>query len=81
VHSTTLPTAPSQQYWSDRRWVHDNYAQLVTNHPNQWIAVHRGCVLASGVDLATVENAARLASADSDIVFQFIDDGSLIFSQ
>ncbi len=70
---------PSQQYWLDRQWIHDNYAQLVNEHANEWVAVHGGSVLASGLDLGAVEDAARTRCPADDIVFQFIDDGSLIF--
>lgn len=73
------PMSPSQQYWLDRRWIHDNYARLVNDHANEWVAVHRGRVLASGHDLGAVEDAARAGCSDADIVLQFIDDGSLIF--
>ncbi|MBI4579752.1 MAG: hypothetical protein HY718_08625 [Planctomycetes bacterium] len=77
--STVSPTPPSQQYWLDRRWIHDNYARLVSEHANEWIAVHRGELLASGRDLGAVEDTARGRCSASDIVLQFIDDGSLIF--
>ncbi len=77
--STVSPTPPSQQYWRDRQWIHDNYAQLVSDHANEWVAVHHGKVLAFGRDLGAVEDAARATGPADDIVFQFIDDGSLIF--
>lgn len=79
MQSTLQPTPPSQQYWADRRWIHDHYAQLVADHANQWVAVHRARVLASGRDLATVEDSAKAHTGHFDVVYQFIDDGSLIF--
>lgn len=79
MSSTVSPTPPSRQYWLDRRWIHDNYTQLVNDHANEWVAVHQGQVLASGNDLGAVEDAARAQCSAIDIVFQFIDDGSLIF--
>jgi hypothetical protein len=77
--STATPTPPSQQYWLDRQWIHDHAVQLVTEYANEWIAVHCGEILASGPELGVVENAARAQCSAADIVFQFIDDGSLIF--
>ena len=73
------PTPPSQQYWLDRQWIHDHAAELVFEHANQWIAVHCGAVLASGQELGSVEDTARARCSAADIVFQFIDDGSLTF--
>lgn len=78
--STTTPsTPPTQQYWQDRQWIHDHGDQLVGDHPNEWIAVHCGRVLASGPDLGLVQDAARAQCSAADIVFQFMDDGSIIF--
>lgn len=79
MRSTVDPQAPSQQYWLDRKWIHDNYNQLVVQYANDWIAVRDGQVLASGPELAAVESEARAKCSAQDIVFQFIDDGSLIF--
>jgi hypothetical protein len=77
--STASSTPPSQQYWLDRQWIHNNYTQLVSAHANEWVAVHRGTVLSSGRDLGVVEDSARAQCPSADIVFQFIDDGSLTF--
>jgi hypothetical protein len=77
--ASVQPPSPSPQYWIDRRWIHDHYARLVADYPNEWIAVHLGQVLAAGPDLGIVEDAARSVCTRADIVFQFIDDGSLIF--
>lgn len=79
MSSTVQPPPPSPQYWLDRRWIHDNYSALVASHANEFIAVHHGQVLAAGSDLGVVEDAARAKCSATDIVFQFIDDGSLIF--
>lgn len=79
MQSSISPPTPSAQYWLDRRWIHDHYAQLVADHSNKWVAVHCGRVLATGDDLGVVEDAARSQCAATDIVVQFVDDGSLIF--
>jgi hypothetical protein len=79
MRSTVSPPPPSPQYWADREWIHDHYAQLVHDHANEWVAVHRGNILASGPELGVVEDAARAKCSAADVVFQFVDDGSLIF--
>ena len=77
--ASVSPNPPSQQYWLDREWIHDNYARLVTEHANEWIAVHEWRVLAYGHNLGALEDRARTSCSDPDVVVQFIDDGSLIF--
>jgi hypothetical protein len=79
MKTTAQPNPPSKQYWLDRQWIHDHYADLVEDHANKWIAVHRAQLLAAHADLGVVEDAARAGCSAEDIVFQFIDDGSLIF--
>lgn len=79
MRTSVDPAPPPEQYWLDRRWIHEHYAQLVADYPNQWIAVHAGRVIASGLDLGQVEDAATTIGDSGTFVFQFIDDGSLIF--
>lgn len=69
---------PSQQYMEDRRWIQRNIDALVRDHPNQWIAVHGGTVLSAGPDLREVTIQVQKQTTADDVVFQFIDDGSLI---
>lgn len=77
--AAAIPTPPTEQYWLDRQWIHDHYDELVKDHANEWIAVHQGQIVTAGKDLGQVEDAARARCSATDIVFQFIDDGSLIF--
>src|SRR4051812_5115555 len=76
--TTPLPL-PSKQYVQDRRWIQQNIDALVRDYRNQWIAVHSGRVLAAGSDAGQVAAAARRKTAATDIVIQFVDDGTLIF--
>jgi hypothetical protein len=79
MDATSLPDAPSSQYWLDRQWIHDHYEQLVNDHGIGWIAVREGRVLAAGTNLGQVEDFARVQCPVGEIVLQFIDDGSLIY--
>jgi hypothetical protein len=79
--STSLPLPlPSQQYLSDRQWIQQNIHALVRDHPNEWVAIHRGLLLAAGPDLGRVAAQAQRQTTDPDVVFQFIDDGTLVFT-
>lgn len=77
---TTAPLpVPTEQYLEDRRWIQHNIETLVRDHANQWVAVHRGTVLASGPDAGEVLDQVQRQTTDEDVVYQFIDDGTLIF--
>jgi len=76
--ATSLPL-PSHQYLENRRWIRENIESLVRNHANQWIAVHEGKVLAAGPDAGEIREKVLRMTSDEDVVYQFIDDGTLIF--
>jgi hypothetical protein len=63
----------------DCRWVDRHLDELAQDHPNQWVAVHKGKLVAAGPDMGEVAAQARRKTSASDIVFQFIDDGSMIY--
>ena len=73
------PPLPSKQYLRNCRWVDRHVDDLARDHPNQWVAVHRGELLAASPDMGEVAAEARRRTSASDIVFQFIDDGSMIY--
>jgi hypothetical protein len=78
VASTDIPL-PTGQHVANCRWICDHIDDLVEQYPDQWIAVHEGRVLAAGRDLGEVAAAARAKSHADDIVFDFVNSGSMIF--
>lgn len=71
-----LPTAAFNRNFD---WIVQNFASLAAQHPNRWIAVDRARVLAIDPDLAVVRRAAAGQGSPKDLVFYFVDDGSLIY--
>lgn len=72
-----LPSAASSENF---QWIADHFEKLVRQHPNCWIAVDKGQVLAADPDLGNVRKTVASNPRLNEIVFHFIDDGSLIFT-
>ena len=47
------------EYWEDRDWAWDHYAEFVQQYPDQWIAVYHKEVVAHGESIDEIENTAR----------------------
>jgi hypothetical protein len=55
------PPRLSRQFLRDMQWVADHMNELVEKYPNQWIAVHKGEVIAQGEEAFDVwQNAGKL---------------------
>ena len=66
----------SDAYVENSRWLMEHLGDIVREHPNQWVAVHNGRVIAAADDLGVVTATAAQVAPASDTVFQFVDDGS-----
>jgi hypothetical protein len=71
---------PSARFNQNFDWIVQNFSTLAQQHPNRWIAVDSGRVLAADPDLGVVKRAAAGQAGPDDIVYYFVDDGSLIFT-
>lgn len=76
--SATLPL-PSKQYTRDCQWIVRQFKKLSVEYPNNWIAVHKGRVVAVGDDSGTVKSVAQQRAGFLDIPVEFVDDGTIIF--
>lgn len=79
MSQATKPPLPTRQYLDDCQWIEDHWTELVSTYPDQWVAVHKGRLLAGGPDLGEVSSRARSQCRATDVAYQFIDTGSLIF--
>ena len=71
-----LPSAASNRNFE---WIVAHFDSLVRQHPNCWIAVDQGHVLAADPDLGVVGRAVADKARPDEVVFHFVDDSSSIF--
>jgi len=74
---STLPM-PSRQHLCDFRWIQADVDRLSRDHPNQWVAVHKSKVLATGRVLGKVKAAVCEELGDIETPVYFVDDGTII---
>ena len=77
--SVKLPL-PSKQYIRDFRWIESHVGRLAREYANQWVAVHRGKVIATGQDLGQVKASVCRQCGDLEIPVYFVDDGTIILT-
>jgi len=66
------PPRLSRQHLRDRQWVSNHIQQLIEKHPNQWIMVYNGEVLAHSENLGPVVDKADELRLDQPI-FHFVE--------
>lgn len=76
-----FPPAPpiDPRYWEDMDWAYEHYATLAAEHPNQWVAVVDGRVVAAGMDLGKVESVARGIAGRKDVAVLFVERGIHVY--
>jgi hypothetical protein len=67
------------RYWQDMDWAYAHYATLVTNHPNQWVAVVDSRVVAAGANLGEVESEASRIAGPRDVAVLFVERGIHVY--
>jgi hypothetical protein len=72
------PPLPTKQYVDDFEWIQSHLDELGAAYPDEWIAVHKGRVLAADRDLGKVETAAQAQVSATDIAYYYVDTGTLI---
>ncbi len=78
MRQATQPPLPTKQYLSDFEWIQSHLDELAAAHPDEWIAVHKGRVLAADRHLGKVETAAQAQVSATDIAYYYADTGTLI---
>lgn len=69
---------PSPQYVRDLEWIGRHLDSLSRQHPNQWVAVHKGKVVSTGRNLGKVKAEAHRKHHTREIPVYFVDDGTII---
>lgn len=67
------------RYWQDMDWAYAHYATLAADHPNQWVAVVGGRVVAVGADLGEVESEASRIAGRRDVAVLFVERGIHVY--
>jgi hypothetical protein len=62
----------SSAYMENSRRLMDHLADIVSEHPNQWVAVHAGRIVAADADLGVVTATAAGSDSPADIVQHFV---------
>src|SRR5262249_13672190 len=79
MHNQAVGPLASPAFSANERWIDEHIDELLKTYPNQWIAVHGGQVLASGPSLDVVECAVAGTAPPTDVVFDFLNDGTRIY--
>ena len=75
-----LPPLPSAASNRNFDWIVQNFDDLSSRFPNQWIAVDQCQVIAADPGLDVVKKTAASTGIPGDTVYFFVDDGAIIFS-
>lgn len=75
-----VPSTLTVDYLAGVKWIGSHIAEVAQKHPNQWVGVHINHVFAANDELGRVVDEAPVGVPIEDLVFQFVDDGTLIFS-
>ncbi len=67
------------RYVRDVDWAYANYNALAAAHPNQWVAVVEGRVVAAGIDLGEVETEAARVAGRQDVAVIFVEGGIHVY--
>lgn len=76
--NAAIPLPPAG-HMANCRWIQSEWSRLLRQHPDQWIAVDQGRVLAAGPNLGQVADEAQRAGASPDVVHQFVAGAAMIF--
>jgi hypothetical protein len=75
--NTTIPL-PTAGYMANCRWIQAEWSRLLRDHPDQWVAVDQGRVLAAGRNLGEVADEAERAGASADVAHLFVAGATMI---
>ena len=67
------------RYFQDLDWAYAHYATLAADHPNQWVAVVDGRVVAAGLNLGEVESEASRVAGRRDVAILFVERGIHVY--
>jgi len=78
LQNLSPPPAPPKRYWDDSEWAIQNIQTLTEKHPDEWIAVFEGQVVAHSVDLGQVLAAVESHGIESPVI-KFVEKGIHVY--
>ena len=70
----------TKQFQSDSDWAIENYSDLMEAYPDQWVAVHLCRVVASGTDLAEVEERATRETGCEEMPVVYVEGDAYVYA-
>lgn len=72
--SRDLPVPPPvpKRYYDDVKWLRAHRKELAEQHPDEWVAVFAGRLVAAGTSLGEVLRAAQQETGERDIVVELV---------
>jgi len=80
MQGVNLPGPGSADYWEDSRWASENFADIVKEYPNQWVAIVDKTVVAAGKTIAEVEEACRIKTGRKDVPIYLAEKGIRVYN-
>ncbi|OGS43035.1 MAG: hypothetical protein A3K76_01350 [Euryarchaeota archaeon RBG_13_57_23] len=68
----------SQDDIKNDQWLKENYIDLITDYPNQWIAVLQQKVIATSISKGQVEKEAKEIAGEKQFSLYFIEPSDIM---
>lgn len=68
-----------ERFWEDEAWIEEHYEALQKGYVGQWVAVVDGEVVASGKNLARVEEESKMKTGLKYIPVSFVESGAVVY--
>lgn len=72
-------TKESKQFWQDMKWGREHHGQLLKKYKDEWIAIFKGKVIASGKILENVQKQAKKITGPKPAAVKFVECGLHIY--
>lgn len=75
IKGMKLPSPGPEDYWEDNKWASENFAEIVREYPDQWVAIVDKKVIAAGKTIAEVEEITAEKTGRNEFPIYFAERG------
>lgn len=68
-----------ERYLEDLDWAEAHHSELLKQYRDQWVAIYKGRVIASGESGREAEQEAKQKTGEEAIAMYYVDSGSSIY--